>query len=64
VLTWQILAPASFAQNEENACGYVPIKSRETPSNTGITVFVHSNPRLIFIEEDDEFILSAPRYSS
>jgi hypothetical protein len=55
----QILAVASFAQNEENACAYVPIKSRETPSNTGITLFVGANSVFILVKEDDEFILRA-----
>ena len=29
-----------FSQVEENRCDYVSIKSRETPSNTAITLFV------------------------
>jgi hypothetical protein len=57
-------AQTRFTQNEENACVYVSIKSRETPSNTGITLFVRVNSLFILVGEDDEFILSALRFSS
>src|SRR6202021_1248780 len=35
---------STFSQTEENACAYVSIKSRETPSNTAITLFVGPYP--------------------
>jgi hypothetical protein len=60
----QLFVIAGFTQNEENACVYVSIKSRETPSNTGITLFVRVNSLFILVGEDDEFILSALRFSS
>jgi hypothetical protein len=44
---------STFSQTEENACAYVSIKSRETPSNTAITLFVSPNPCLILITEDE-----------
>jgi hypothetical protein len=60
----QVFVIAGFTQNEENACVYVSIKSREASSNTGITVFVRVNSLFILVDEDDELILSALRFCS